>query len=299
METSDRIFAEDIVSGQHLLYDVNWEPGPTSQLAISDDGNTIYRSADSYNNTTGQFYPVIKKYVRQGNTYLNTGLYEAFNKGQINSMVISGDGKTLAYSVGVEWQGSTVYKNQIRIMNVSTTPYTLLYDEQIITAGNFHNVSTAIRTTNDGRLIAVGYTGDNRPEVEAYQRGANGQYAKILSYDTTGSVTTMNLSDDGHLIVSSRGSHFSVPINGGEHVDLFALEPTPPATGNDDLFVIGTPLPGNTVTLKMTNGIPNQIVFFLMAPQLAYPPVIYGTQIGLLYLNPYMLSMLGKILSDA
>lgn len=291
IQNGTRILILDVTTGQKLFYDVTWQTSPTSRIAISDDGNTVVRTASDFAN--GIFFPSINRYVRQGNTYV-LALFPGATNGAIAAFAASSDAKTLAYTVGLGSAPSGyMNKSLMRVVDMSNG-FKVVYDELIETAGTLSNLATAVRMTDDGRLVAFGFTGDNLPELHVVKRFPSGQYFKILSYDTAGSIDDLALANNGNLLVTSRGTHFSYNQIGNDNVDLFALEPLPPTGGTDDLFLDGTVGVGQPVTLRMTGGTPNKMAFFLMATSLTYPPVIYGNQQGFLYLDPTMLKIIGR-----
>ena len=213
----------------------------------------------------------VSLYERQGNGYIQTGVHALPSGGHCRKLSISRDGSTLALAVNFFGQASRVV-----VQALDTATNTLTVNHDITGSGSYTNMSSGVRTSDDGAWIAVGLWGDEHqtvPELLVFQDGTD---APVWSYDLPGSVMDLDFSHDGrHLAAAVKGVHAS-DFGGGGSFRFFEVR-------EQDLILSGVPSIGETVTFQQyfPSGSVGRVI---CSPALDPTPVFYYG-IGTLHLQ--------------
>ena len=160
-------------------------------------------------------------YEKSGAIYVNTHNQLVGGACYCASIDISDDGSTIA-------SGYTFYDayltTKVFALDVATKVNTMT--QTVTTAGSLQNIVSGVSISADGRRFAVGLWGDGNGPVAEARMYARDQDSPVGTVNLPGSVFGIQISADGHRMVSgSKGVHANDFGNGGS-IDLWG-EATP------------------------------------------------------------------------
>ncbi len=206
-------------------------------------------------------------------TYTNIKVYREVAGEFVDPEVITVPGDNYCAQLGISDDGSILalgfnYYDQwlrVRVQARSLVTGDVLLDESLQGGGSLQNLISALSLSADGERLAIGLWGDEDdlvPEVSVYSTSEGMQ---IASFETPGSVNSVDFSDDGSkLVVASKKTHANTVASGGR-IDLYHI-------GSRDFQMTGVPRVGSTVqfTFKARTG--KKAVLF-SSPALASSPI--------------------------
>ncbi|MBI5361858.1 MAG: hypothetical protein HZA53_01685 [Planctomycetes bacterium] len=204
---------------------------------------------------------------------------------------LAADDSTLALA----WNRSSGYQSvDVELLRLNSSgSLNLEYQRTISSTVALQNVVKDLDLSDDGRMLAVGLSGDEGgavPELTVYARDAQaGTWNVRMEQDLPGSVQDVDLSADGNfLVVASKGYHDNT-LAGGGRVDYFS-------TTYRDMDTVGIPHSAGQVMITHQQ-VPGVSAILLASDRLANVPTVFDG-IGTLYLSRSRTSAVGTATAD-
>lgn len=234
----------------------------TATSAVSMSGDGLYFALGSPNK--------MRLFKRSGTTWQLHHTRTISGTATCHRVAVSRDNGTVAYCFTLNGG------QELRIEAIDIPSLAVTMQRSVLPSGSFQCPVSDLAISDDGKVFAVGFWGDEPdavPELQVYSKTSN---PPIGTFDAPGSVLDLDLSSDGaRVAVGCKATHANVPSSGGS---IHLLE-----VGSLDVRVAGLPSLGDVVNLQI-RGTPGDVVWLLHSPLAASPPLFFG-EAGTLYLD--------------